>query len=463
MNETALGLGLRPGLALADARARIPDLAAADHDPEADAALLASMAQACDRWTPIVALDPPDGLLLDVTGCAHLVGGEAAMRSGIVARFKAGGFTARAVIAGAPDTARALARFGQSAIVPPGGDEAAVRPLPIAALGLEAGTRSALSLAGLKRIADLADRPPQILAARFGEDLPSRLRRLLGREDRRIVPLRPPPACRVEQAFAEPVMHLDAIDDALRRLAEHISGRLEAAGQGGRSFEASFFRTDGAVRRIRVASSRPLREPGAIIRLLREKLEALSDPLDPGFGYDLVRLDAPAVERLGPLQPNLEGEAAGDDEFCDLVDRLVARFGQARVLRFAFADSHDPLRASRLVPASEAKDAAGAGAEPDETPLRPLHLFDPPQPIEALAEIPDGPPLRFRWRRVLHKVARAEGPERIAAEWWRAPDAPTRDYYRVEDETGGRFWLYRAGLYGRETSEPSWYLHGLFA
>ncbi|GLK80857.1 Y-family DNA polymerase [Methylopila turkensis] len=465
-SREASALGLTFGLTLADARARIPGLVAADHDPAADDALLARMAETCDRWTPLVALDPPHGLILDITGCAHLFGGEADLRRRIAGLFRRNGLATRAAIAGTPDAARALARYGRVPIAPPGGEAEAVRPLTVAALGLAEDVRRALSLAGLTRIADLADRPSRPLAARFGEDLPTRLRRTLGEEDRRITPLRPRPACRVQQMFAEPIAHNDAIEATIRDLLGKAMELLEAAGQGGRAFEASFFRTDGAVRRVDVATGRPTRDVAAVLRLLRARIEALADPLDPGFGFDLIRLAVPVAEPLAQLQPQFDGETREDEAVSDLVDRLVARFGASRVLRFSAADSHDPTRASRLVPATSLVAATSASPppeEPGEPPLRPLRMFDPPQPIETLAETPDGPPLRFRWRRVLHSVARAEGPERIAPEWWREPDAPTRDYYRVEDAEGRRFWVFRAGLYERETDRPRWYLHGLFA
>lgn len=459
-----MDLGLRSGRTLADARARIPDLLAVEHDPAADAALLARMAAFCDRWTPLVALDPPDGLVLDVTGCDHLAGGEAALRAECLDRFRRAGFATRAAIAGTPDAAQALARFGRAAVVPPGGEAAAVQPLPVAALGLPAEARTALSLAGLKRLGDLADLPSRPLAARFGEELGTRLRRVQGREDRRITPLRPRPACWADRAFAEPVAHRPAIEATLQDLASEVARRLEAAGEGGRAFEAGFFRSDGAVRRIGVRTGRPQRDPGIILRLLRERLDALADPLDPGYGFDRVRLAVPVAEPLNPVQPRLDGGADGNDAISDLVDRLAARLGSARVLRFVAADTHDPLRSSRLVPAADAaaQPAAWPVPEPGEPPARPLHLFDPPQPVQALAEVPDGPPLRFRWQDVLHTVVHAEGPERIAPEWWRAPDAMTRDYYRVEDRQGYRFWLFRVGLHGRESGHPRWYLHGLF-
>ena len=435
-----------------------------DHEPGEDAALLGRLAEAADRWTPLVALDPPHGLVLDVTGCAHLFGGEAALRDDVLKRFRAGGFSVRASLAGTPDAARALARFGRVAIVPPGGEATAVRPLPVAALRLAESERAALSLAGLKRIGDLADMASAPLAARFGEELPARLRRALGRDDVRITPLRPPPAVRVEKRFAEPIAHQQAIEGALGELVSRAVARLEETGRGGRRFEAGFFRTDGAVRRIAVETGRPSRDARAVLRLFHERLDALADPLDPGFGFDVVRLAVPTVEPLGQAQPGLDGKAIEEDEVSDLVDRLAARFGPERVLRFASADTHDPARASRLAPAPAAPGRdMGHRQEAGEPPLRPLQLFEPPQPIETLAEAPDGPPLRFRWRRALHRVVHAEGPERIAGEWWRAPGQPTRDYYRVEDDEGRRFWLYRAGLYDRETARPNWYLHGLFA
>lgn len=466
-SRQAREIGLNPGLPLADARARVPALVTADHDPAADAGLLLRMAGTCERWTPSVALDPPDGLLLDVTGCAHLLGGEANLRNEVLRRIRRSGFSVRAALAGTPDTARALARFGRAAVVPLGGEEDAARSLPVAALTLPERTEAALALAGLKRLADLADLPSLSLAARFGEGMPERLERVLGRRDRRITPLRPLPVFRVERAFAEPVTHADAVADSLRGLLGHMVEQLDAAGQGGRAFEASFFRSDGAVRRIGVETGRPSRDADAILRLLHEKLDALADPLDPGYGFDLVRLAVPVCEPLRPHQYGLDGGVPEDDQLSALVDRLVARLGPARVLRFAAADTHDPLRSSRLVPAAgmarKPEPDSWAAQPPDDPPTRPLQLFEPPQPVEALAEVPDGPPLRFRWRHVLHRVVRAEGPERIAAEWWRAPDAPARDYYRVEDAQGRRFWLFRAGLYEDGAERPRWYLHGLFA
>lgn len=457
----------------------MPDLAVIDHDPLADALFLEKIADDCDRWTPLVALDGEDGLVLDITGCAHLFGGEGEMRARLLAHLRAHGVGAIAVVAGTPDAARALARSGAGGIVPPGGEAAAVAGLPVARLGVAQETVTGLSRAGLKTIGDLAARPPTPLAARFGMELLTRLARTLGREDVRIVPRRPLPAAIAERRFAEPIARAEDIEGTLGLLADDLALMLEARGEGGRAFEASFFRADGAVRRLTVETARPSRDSRALRRLYRERLDALADPVDPGFGFDLVRLAVLRAEPLTPAQVSLDGRAVEEEEVAALIDRLAVRLGRARVLRFLERDTHDPDRASVLVPAADPP-----APRPPTRPAalaRPLTLFEPPQPVEALAEVPDGPPLRFRWRRVVHEVARAEGPERIAPEWWRGGrpgGAPTRDYYRVENREGRRFWLFRAGLYERVEAGPArqraehagvpagdaprWFLHGLF-
>jgi protein ImuB len=269
--------------------------------------------------------------------------------------------------------------------------------------------------------------------------------------------------------FPEPIAHADAIEATLRRLVARAAILLEQRGEGGRLFEASFFRTDGAVRRIGVGTGRPTRDGRSVMRLFAEKIETLADPIDPGFGFDLIRLAVPTSEPLDAEQPSFDGKIAQAQEVSDLVDRLVARFGADAVLRFVAADTHDPLRAARLVRATGLAKGNAALAvewpelEPGETPTRPLRLFDPPEPIDTFAEVPDGPPIRFRWRHVLHDVTRAEGPERIAPEWWRKSQTPCRDYFRVEDRQGRRFWVFREGQHDGKTESPRWFLHGLFA
>ncbi len=461
--RSALALGLTRGLTLADARARVPDLQVVEMDPAADARLLERLADFCDRYTPLVTLDPPHGLVLDITGCAHLLGGEAQLWADLLQRFGRAGIETRAAIAGTPEAARALARFGGKEIVQCGGEAEATGPLPAAALGIDRESVVALLRAGLKTVGDLAARPRSALAARFGAELVARLSRVLGEEDIRISPRRPLPACMVERRFAEPVIW---VEDALEALSAQAARLLEERGEGGRAFEASFFRTDGKVQRLSVATSRPTRDRKSVMRLFRERLDSLADPLDAGFGFDLIRLSVMRTQAFTPAQASLDGREVEEEAVAELVDRLGVRFGMEAVTRFAPADTHIPEQAAYAVPAASFSRAecVWPRADASSPPLRPIHLFDPPQPVEALSEVPDGPPLRFRWRKVLHEVARAEGPERIAPEWWRHEccDGLTRDYYRLEDAAGRRFWVFREGLFTEETV-PRWFLHGVFA
>ena len=463
VDPAAARAGLTPGLTLADAQARTPALRAVTHRPDADAALLARVLEDFGRFTPMIALDLPHGLMLDVTGCAHLFGGEAGLMRTVQARAGRIGLQVRSALAGTPQVARALARFGPGGIFAEGQDRAAARRLSVAALELSDKEEQALRRAGLKRLADLDDRPRAPLAARFGADFPARLARVLGDEDVRITPHRPPAPVVVDRIFFEPVSAPEDIERVLSDLLIEAMDRLGQTGLGGRAFEAGFYRVDGEVRRVVVRTGRPMRDAPATLRLFRERMAALSNPLDPGFGFDQMRMSVPWTQTLTPTQQGLEGETPGEEAFSRLIDRLTARLGPEAVLRFEPFASHIPERAARLIPASTRPSGEiWPDLDPDDPPLRPLQMFDPPQPVETLAEVPDGYPLKFRWRRVLHEVTRAEGPERIGGEWWRAPDQRTRDYYRVEDRDGRRFWLFRQGLYG-ETPEPRWFIHGLFA
>lgn len=451
----ALALGLSPGMALADARARVPELAAYRHDAPADRALLLRLVQACERYTPTVAAEREDAWVLDLTGCLEARGlTEEMVAEDLRTRFARKGFQAVPAHAATPDAALALARFGV-------GD---VAKLPVAALDLGAETHLALTRAGLRTLGDLKARPRAPLAARFGRELPVRLARLLEEEDRRITPHSTPPAIRAEQRFDEPMATTGLLLGVIERLAGQLARQLTERGGGGRRFDAALFRTDGHVARLTVACGRPLRDPAAIRTLFAERLESLADPLDPGFGYDMIRLGAPLVEKLDREQPDLAGEDAAKADLAPLIDRLTVRFGPRSVSRFRPRDEHLPEYAATRAPPG-AERFSWSRPEPGEPPLRPLFLYDPPQRVRVIAEVPDGPPRRFGWRGRQHRVVRHEGPERIAYPWWKHPDGhgPTRDYYRVEDEAGQRFWLFRHGLYGSESENPHWYLHGLFA
>jgi len=487
VNDAAARLGLKVGLALADARAMYPALAVADADPPADRRLLAAIADWCDRYTPLVGLDPPDGLVLDITGCAHLFGGEAALARDLVRRLAGQGFQARVAVADTVGCAFAVARYGEPSlphsrlapsrgrenldclIVPSGDTHAALLPLPLAALRITAGTVAALAQVGLKRIADVVARPRAPLAARFGEDFLRRLDQALGRTDEPITPRLPVPAYVAEQRFAEPVLLEADVLATIAHLAHELARLLERRGDGARTLQAALFRTDGKVVRIAVGTGAPLRAGEHIGALFAERLAAVGEACDPGFGFDVIRLAAMATERCDPAQTGL-GTPDHAAELAHLIDRLGARFGLRRVTRLVPHDTHIPEFAVVAMPARSVREkhpggtASGIQDQDSLAPIRPIHLFERPEPIEATAEVPDGPPVNFRWRRVLHQVAHAEGPERIAMQWWRDDTGRplTRDYFRVESREGVRVWLYREGFYNAR-ARPHWFLHGVFA
>jgi protein ImuB len=479
LDERAEHLGLSRGQTLADARAMIPSLDIVEEEPLADAALLASIADWAERYTPLVALDPPDGLMLDIAGCAHLFGGEAALATDMIARLESQGFAARAAIADTPGAASAAARFAEAsaadrsdrpAIVPPGGAAAMLSPLPLAALRLDRDTVSAMDRVGLKRIGQIIGAPRAPLAARFGLSLIRRLDQALGQEEEAISPRRPAPAMIAERRFAEPIAREEDIAATLSSLAATLSKSLEARAEGARLFELTLFRVDGVVSRIAVGASRPIRAPRLVLDLFREKFAGLGDAIDAGFGFDMIRLAICQSAPADPAQIDLTGDASAEADLGALIDRIGARLGPDRIGRILAKDSHIPERAAMFQTSEEAlsrgEEDRRSDREANNTSSidRPLRLFARPEPVEAIAEVPDGPPVHFRWRRALYRVARSEGPERIAPEWWRdGGDDLTRDYFRVEDATGHRFWLYREGLYGRETFAPRWYLHGVFA
>jgi protein ImuB len=459
----AAQLGLQPGLTLADARARVPELEVHPQDDHADLDWLERLADGCGRYTPSVAIDPPNGLVLDIAGCVHAFEGERPLAADVEARLARRGVLVRHAFGDTPDVARALARFAGA---PAPDEQRAVRRLPVAALGLDADATAALARAGLKTVGDVMTRPLASIAARFGEAAATAVRRLSGELHQPIAPRVQIVPIAVERRFAEPIARTDYALEVIAALAEEAATRLGERHQGGRRWEVRLYRADGQVQRLRVETGQPTRDTALLMRLFRERIDALADPLDPGFGYDLIRLDVALAETLGASQLRLEGGAQQEAGVAALIDQLSTRLGRERVRRFAPRDSHIPEQAELMLPAAAPQPvAAWPQPQAGEPPLRPIYLFDPPQRIEqVMHEVPDGPPRRFRWRRTVHEVARAEGPERIAGEWWRRHDAtiPTRDYYRIEDRRGRRLWIFRHGLYA-EQDDPSWYVHGLFA
>jgi protein ImuB len=493
LNDAAALTGLSVGMPLATARAMLPALEVIDADPVADAKMLNAIADWCDRFTPLVALDGTDGLFLDITGCAHLFGGEASMMAAVCDALSRQGFVVSGAIAGTAVAARALTRHSHGRIVMSGAEAAAVSPLSIATLGVDEKIVRGLNRAGLKTIGDVACRMPAEITARFGAAFTSILQQALGLSDAPISPRKPAPDYVAEKRFADPVATHDAIMLALTSLAHVLTAAMERHGKGARLLEASFFRTDGAVRAIAVEAGQPITQGEVVERLFAEKLDALVDPLDPGFGFDLIRLSALHTVGVTAVQHGFDTAANEAEDVGHLVDRLVARIGRHRVIRYVPQDTHVPEHAALAIPAQE--DVGGAGAWPvpirNEPPSRPLRLFARPEVINVTADFPDGTPAQFRWRRNLHVIVRTEGPERIAMEWWRhrdeieddeedefarlhppQPDTDvlkrdgsvlTRDYFRAEDREGVRYWIYREGIFEREVETFRWFLHGVFA
>ena len=466
----AAKLGLFPGMALTDARARIESLEVVAANPEQDALLLKRLAFWFERYTPLVAFDQPHGLMLDITGCTHLFGGLAAMRTDIVQRLGRAGFSVQAAIADNSFAARLLARGTKGGVFSKLNADQLLPRLPLSSLELAEAAETGLKRAGLKHIRDVMNLPRAALTARFGSDLATKLDRLARNERAPISPLRIMPLNITERRLSEPVTAMELVERILQELAQELFALLETEGKGVLLIEASFFRVDGDVRHIRIETSQPLRENRVFLRLVRERLNALTDPLDAGFGFDMIRLAALRSGAIAQRQTGLDQNEQDKAGFSQLIDRLSARLGAERVLITFARDTHMPERAFGLRSAMQAerKDTADyARGQPlaDDPPSRPIKLFRPPQPIVSVAEVPDSPPSFFVWRRVRHQVRLAEGPERIEPEWWLAigHDVPDlRDYYRVEDENGQRFWIFREGLYDG-ANHPRWFLHGLFA
>jgi protein ImuB len=460
VDEAAAALGLFPGQKATDALALVPELVTDEADPDGDAAALAALALWCVRYSPAVAVDAPDGLFLDITGVAHLWGGEAQMLDDLLTRLARQGVLARGAVAGSAGAAWALARFGEErTVAPPGAEAELLAPLPVTALRLAPDGAAQLIRLGLARIGQVAVLPRGQLARRFGAQTLTRLDQALARGEEALAFSRPATPWFARLAFAEPISAPDDLARVTRDIAAKLCARLIAEGQGAGRFELAFHRLDGRAERLAIGLALPGRSPDAIARLFVPMLETV----DPGFGIEVVTLAAERVEPLAERQIKLGdiGEIAVEDGIAPLVDRLANRLGEDRVWRAGAFASHIPERTVvRRAPLAPAEGEGWDAARP-----RPVRLFARPEPITATAPVPDDPPLFFQWRGRTRKVRRAEGPERLADEWWRRPPGDPdpsliRDYYRVEDDTGTRYWLFRAGLYGAD-EPPKWWLHGL--
>ncbi|WGJ14965.1 DNA polymerase Y family protein [Methylocapsa sp. D3K7] len=486
LDAAARRMGLHAGMPAAKAQALVPGLSMRDADPAADAKALDRLALwALQRYAPIAAADPPDGLIIDVTGAAHLHGGEDALLKGLVARLAASGIAARTAIADSWGAAHAFARTGTRPVlvIPVGESVKAILDLPIAALRLPKTIVEDLSILGFARIGELAAKPRAPLALRFGPELGRRLDQAMGRLSEPIDPVRPPDLIEVRRVFAEPIGAPETLARYTDKLVTQLCEILEAKGLGVRRLDLLFHRVDNRIEAIRVGTVRPVCDTKRLTRLLGDKIETI----DPGFGIEMMRLAAPLAEPLAPKQLLSSLSEEPEADVSSLIDSFANRIGERHLYRFAPVASDVPERSVQKI-APVAQDTGETW--PDSWP-RPARLFPRPEPIETLALLPDHPPISFTWRGIRRRVTCADGPERIFGEWWKqdAELFAVRDYFQVEDEAGERFWIYRAGdgedaarfetrrcraaarrdalragQRGEDTTTGSqrWFLHGIF-
>ena len=455
----AQALGIHPGMAATHARALVSDLDFRPAEPDADAALLDRLALlAVRRWSPIAAVTPPDGLWIDLAGCDHLHGGEERFCRRLVAFCRRAGFTARVAVADTPGAAHALARFGKGDLirVGPHGTADALAPLPLAALRLAPTALAAARKFGFDRIADLLPVARGPLARRLGLPAITRLDQALGGVPEPITPRDDPEVPAAERRLLEPIGTAEAIEQVMGDLLRDLAVVLQAKGLGARSLRLTCLRVDGTEQLVAVGTSRPTREVSHLLRLLKLRIERI----DPGMGIEQFMLVAPHTEPLDAV--DLGAVLAGETLVRDpsrLVDVIAGRIGVRSVFRIAPVESHVPERAV-------------AHSDPNEVPgnwpawQRPIRLFPHPEPLHrVMALMPDQPPRRFEWRGKTYKVVAGDGPERVHGEWWRrnAEVWAIRDYYRVEDEAGGRYWVFRRGDgFEDDTGDLSWWMHGVF-
>lgn len=450
VNEMAKNFGLSARQRLADARAAVPDLLSEIHEPSEDKNSLLGLSRWMERYSPWVAPDMPDGILLDVTGVPHLFGGEAAMLAEMKSRLESYGFTSRIGLAQTIGAAWALARYANH--------NEDLKKLPIEALRIDGEAAKILRRLGLKTIGSLTAIPRASLARRFRgehihENVLIRLDEALGLRDEPLNPLNPPSSFMAHRALMEPLISTEGLHHLLTQLVAQLCRDLEKQGKGALRLILKLFRCDGSRINLPAGLSSPSHDPLHIERLLRPRLETV----DAGFGIDAMTLEAREVTSLKAQQYGFMEDTTAAD-FDRLNDRISNRH-EAAIESLIPVESYIPERAEKKSVTRLQKPTVPT------TKLRPMLIFERAEPATVLASVPDGPPIRFTWRKVTRRVLKSQGPERVAPEWWQlTQSAHPRDYYMIEDEQGRRYWLYREGLYG-ETGEaqPTWFVHGLSA
>lgn len=453
VNRRALQEGISCGMVLADAQAILPHLASSSYDTDATADTLTILAEWCIRFSPVVSVHAPNSLVLDISGCAHLWGGEKKYCKQILDRLYSGGYQAQVAIADTIGCAWGLAHYGQSCtIVPPAQQAIALAILPPSALRISLPVQQRLHKLGFRCIEEFISIPDSTLRRRFGDELIVRLQQALGIHIETVDPIFPIPPYQERLSCLEPITTATGIQIALRRLLTTLCNRLAKEGKGIRQAVFYGHRIDGNLQKISIGTGRASCNPAHLFKLFEFKIPTI----EPALGIELFVLDATLVENEQIPQESLWQTKGGQVQIAELLDNIAAKVGTHRIQRFLPAEHHWPERA---IQATYSLDAHPQSAWPTHR-HRPLHLLQQPEPIEVMVPLPDYPPVLFRHHKKVYKLVKADGPERIEQEWWISSGQP-RDYYKVEDENGARYWLFRSGYYGH--GDPKWFLHGFFA
>ncbi|AWA30751.1 nucleotidyltransferase [Flavobacterium magnum] len=454
VSETAARQGIRSGMVLADCKAIFPELEVLESEPGKTEKILQALAEWCIAYTPFTAVDMPEGLMLDITGCTRYRGGELAYLESIREKLNGFGYTVRIAIADTIGTAWAVARFGKAqAIVSSGAQGTALKELPPAALRLEPEVLARLRKLGLQRIDSFIGMPLPALRRRFGPSLPLRIGQALGQVTEIILPVKPIEPYQEKLCSLEPIPTPKGITMALQQLLETLCIRFEAEGIGLRKAVFRAYRVDGDIQQIEIGTGYPSRNPIHLFKLFETKIAMLQ----PDLGFETFLLEAPKVEPVTNEQAAIwSASCQNDKKVAELLDRVTAKAGAGSVSRYLPAERYWPERS--VVQASPLWEKPMVKWRTDWP--RPILLLSKPEPIEVTAVLPDYPPMLFRYKGVLHHVAKSDGPERIEQEWWQSKGL-YRDYYCIEDENGSRYWLFRSGPY--DAGRPEWFIHGFFA
>jgi protein ImuB len=452
-NKVAEAHGIEPGTVVADARAILPSLKVLDDPPGLAGKLLKALAEWCIRYTPIAAIDAPDGLILDATGCAHLWGGEKGYLKTIVLKLRESGFDVRAAIADTIGTAWAVARYGKiSPIIEEGGQVNALLHLPPAALRLEIDVLERMHKLGFYQISQFISMPRSTLRRRFGQMLLDRLDQALGVSAEPIEPVCPVEPYQERLPSLEPIVTAQGIKIALRRLLDMLCKRLVKEGKGLRTGVFKGFRLDGQIEKVEICTTSASAHADHLFKLFELKISTMK----PDLGIELFLLEAPVVEDAAQVQETLWNTTQNQAGVAELLDRLAVRAGMQTIRRYLPDEHHWPERSVKL--ANSLHHSPETEWQSDR--LRPSLMLSRPEPVEVTSPMPDYPPILFRYKGQVHNIRKADGPERIESEWW-IQEGLHRDYYVVEDQSGARYWLFRLGHY--QTHKPEWFIHGFFS